>query len=313
MNTVAYIQGYLGQAIKEAAKVDKLFQAGKLSAKDWQRHVWDHFKYTEGVKGFEGFDRLGRLGRALQVKRVPVSGLDAKKGVVPRYLKELRAIRKEYADHLPALVSKGLSRELYYPAVIPDSKPPIRRLPVRTPPDTWEPGYYSTDIPWGSKNNIGDKYRANYTPRTESIKGALPGTPVYRHELGHWAEHQLAHRKPKLYEALRARLFGALYENEPTYTARLIQDDTLPGFASEAMGHYLGARKGVGGARLRAATAEGWTSELANRVRKLYPRDPALASTVEHMQRNYKQNLGLAGRPGAPLTTEYARPYSDII
>jgi hypothetical protein len=263
MNKVAYVCGYIGCMLKQGAKVDKLLRAGKLNpdtAHKYYKHLTRH---------------------PLPIINTVTLEPDVRKAVPEQLIKDIRAYRNiEHAHGTPTLQSGGLAPWQYDEVVRPFTDTPVYSIPafsktVRTSP---YPGRsWSVD-------------RGRYQPDSNTIEALALSSTTSRHELGHWLQGRESVVNPTKH-ALRARVVLAkLQKADPKSFAKL-RDAENSLFAaspySEIMGHYTAAQGRGAGVKLRNATANGWYSPWADRLRKKFPTDPALASVAEHLQRNY--------------------------
>jgi len=271
-------------AVKQANKFDEMMRAGRIGDADWKRYY-----KALGVDNFPRIEEWNHLAKSAD--RVYASN----------YLRGLRGKAGEFAAATSAngyLTQDVLNALMDMPDAAVSARP--ERVYNRSLSAELDPGVRKTV--WGGKNTTGE-----YNPVDNIIRSnTKPGTPIRRHELGHWYHHRKA-GDAGFKERVRRTLVKMRFADKASFES--LMDFNRPDFADnlfEIPGHYAASAGGGGGRRLRKATASGWSSPWADAARAKFPKDPGVASTIEHLQRNY----GVAGGSRAGLLTRMRRALS---
>jgi hypothetical protein len=202
-----------------------------------------------------------------------------------RGAKALKDVRHALADTRPDKAS------LAFTGARQDRRPtPIGAMEARIEPDSsWAPSG-----------------RRNYYDHVRNMVTRSGNAAADRHEMGHWlADIKMTHEPDKARRQMGV-LYGRLHRTGDEATRGVLERGTIRmplmgdvNLLTEGYGHWLAARHGLRGSRLRQATREGWTSPWADRLRtgRGSAGEP-MASVAEHLERNY----GVA---------EAARRYAD--
>lgn len=316
---------------KGAAKWDKLLRAGKLSAERMLRNGRVATDYTSGIKNWlrnvgatEPYGKqtlaigpsqiaspdMNRAQDALRAVRAKLA--ESPNGsMLPAHL-AVSAPDRSVAHRLAALHGVPVDNYKYLPtasdlqASMGRFDAPARRLPRLGDPSVHPSGADNFNrTSWAhnvddAKSQIGARYNA-----AENMVYAKPATPVSRHELGHFAQFDMARHAPARLNTRLASDFSRLRASAPEVAHNMLQPKRLPtgqmvrpAGPVEFQAHALAARgTGVNASRIRSATSVGMPTEGSGALVGQYFEGvgshaanrsaPHIRSATEHLTRNY--------------------------
>ena len=317
---------------KQASKIDEMLASGKISNSSWQRYL----RSIPLMRNLQASPELTALNRNLGNMNniIPEQAAISLEGgrsqadkllsrnpyyknpaalnygnmnSIDRYIHPKNLIRS-FARESTMLVPNqrtGWLAPLEYRRLFMPSRD--SRIPTLVDDSQYSRSSAGSGRTWGNlgiEPFTGQPLSAAYSPKDNTIINAKPGNPVFRHELGHWASYNSQVTDPSKYDTRMRSVLLKMHGADPesfnkfrVLASNYEQSRKGQSILPEISGHYLGARSGIGGEKLRNATQKGWSSDWANKIRTKY-NDPAAASVVEHLQRNYNVPYGAGNRIG---------------
>jgi hypothetical protein len=312
MNRTEIIQASF---IKSASKWRKLYRAGELGKKEVSRlmnHPSTRSVFRGGTKGAQPKARriLQPYDFTSEVEPVYSAYQRNSANWTPRNYKP----KAEMFKHNPHPDVDDLYH--YSPISSGVSNAGTRRPQLfdRTPYEASTNSFEFSDVSpnvWGHPEGRARPAYMQFSPMKETMNGRAytnnivsPRHPLRRattrHEVGHYADGVRRVTYPQQAQQQNRFLHTVMRQADPIQYNSLMRTATLD-LTPELNGHYLGALSGRGGKALRNATQDSWSSDYANKIRSwntLHRQQlsqeklDALASSVEHLRRNYSMNTG---------------------